>query len=589
MENIANIQVIQNIVYIISSVMFILGIKMLGKEATAVKGNYLSALAMFSAVGITCLSLDIDIKIILAGVLLGGLIGSLIAIKVKMTAIPEMVALFNGFGGLATFLIAWSQFNEPSNSMFQHILIMLTIYIGGITFSGSLIAYGKLSEKLKLGKGSMITNIFISFFYLSMPALIYVGAEPYLSGFIPQIPSYFAIFLVLTLVAGIGFVMPIGGGDMPVVISLLNSLSGIAAAFAGLLLLNNVLIVAGSLVGASGLILTIIMAKAMNRTITNILFVGYASASQANSSEEQGEVKPITPDDAYLILENASSVLVVPGYGMAVAQAQHVVREMGELLEENGTEVKYGIHPVAGRMPGHMNVLLAEANVSYDLLAEPDDVNPSMDTIDVAIVIGANDVVNPSATEEEGSPIYGMPIIEVHNAKTVFVLKRSMSSGFAGVQNPLFFKENTRMLFGDAKALFHDVIVTLGMFSLFSLEINLSIIAAVLTIVGYSMNDTVVIFDRVRENLRKYSDIKIYELTNISINETLSRTLLTSITTLLALLAIYFFGGEILRGFSFAMILGVIFGTYSSIYIANTVLVRLNVTQKTVLREENKD
>ena len=451
MENIANIQVIQNIVYIISSVMFILGIKMLGKEATAVKGNYLSALAMFSAVGITCLSLEIDIKIILAGVLLGGLIGSLIAIKVKMTAIPEMVALFNGFGGLATFLIAWSQFNEPGNSIYQHVLIMLTIYIGGITFSGSLIAYGKLSEKLKLGKGSMITNIFISFFYLSMPALIYVVAEPSLSGLIPQVSSYFSIFLVLTLVAGIGFVMPIGGGDMPVVISLLNSLSGIAAAFAGLLLLNNVLIVAGSLVGASGLILTIIMAKAMNRTITNILFVGYASSSQTGSSEEQGEVKPITSDDAYLILENASSVLVVPGYGMAVAQAQHVVREMGELLEENGTEVKYGIHPVAGRMPGHMNVLLAEANVSYDLLAEPEDVNPSMDTIDVAIVIGANDVVNPSATEEEGSPIYGMPIIEVHNAKTVFVLKRSMSSGFAGVQNPLFFRENTRMLFGDAK------------------------------------------------------------------------------------------------------------------------------------------
>jgi NAD(P) transhydrogenase subunit beta len=451
MENLANIQIIQNIVYIISSVMFILGIKMLGKEATAVKGNYLSALAMFSAVGITCLSLDIDLKIILAGVLLGGLIGSLIAIKVKMTAIPEMVALFNGFGGLATFLIAWSQFNEPANSMFQHVLIMLTIYIGGITFSGSLIAYGKLSEKLKLGKGSMITNIFISFFYLSMPALIYAVAEPSLSGLIPQLPSYFSVFLVLTLIAGIGFVMPIGGGDMPVVISLLNSLSGIAAAFAGLLLLNNVLIVAGSLVGASGLILTVIMAKAMNRTIGNILFVGYASSNPTSASEEQGEVKPITSDDAYLILDNASSVLVVPGYGMAVAQAQHVVREMGELLEENGTEVKYGIHPVAGRMPGHMNVLLAEANVSYDLLAEPDDVNPSMDTIDVAIVIGANDVVNPSATEEEGSPIYGMPIIEVHNAKTVFVLKRSMSSGFAGVQNPLFFRENTRMLFGDAK------------------------------------------------------------------------------------------------------------------------------------------
>tara|TARA_B100000686_G_C16730791_1_gene940549 strand:+ start:437 stop:1828 length:1392 start_codon:yes stop_codon:yes gene_type:complete len=451
MENLANIQVIQNVVYIISSVMFILGIKMLGKEATAVKGNYLSALAMFSAVGVTCLSLEIDIKIILAGVLLGSLIGSSIALKVKMTAIPEMVALFNGFGGLATFLIAWSQFNELNNSVFQHVLIMLTIYIGGITFSGSLIAYGKLSEKLKLGKGSMITNVFISFFYLSMPALIYVIAEPSISQFIPQVPSYFLIFLGFTLIAGIGFVMPIGGGDMPVVISLLNSLSGIAAAFAGLLLLNNVLIVAGSLVGASGLILTIIMAKAMNRTITNILFVGYASSSKISSSEEHGEVKPITSDDAYLILENASSILVVPGYGMAVAQAQHVVREMGELLEENGAEVKYGIHPVAGRMPGHMNVLLAEANVSYDLLAEPDDVNPSMDTVDVAIVIGANDVVNPSATEEEGSPIYGMPIIEVHNAKTVFVLKRSMSSGFAGVQNPLFFRENTRMLFGDAK------------------------------------------------------------------------------------------------------------------------------------------
>ena len=451
MELFTNISAIQNLVYIGSSVLFILGIKMLGKEATAVRGNYFSALAMFSAVAITCLSLEIDYKIIVAGVLLGGLIGSIIAIKVKMTAIPEMVALFNGFGGLATFLIAWSQFNAPDNSLFQHALIMLTVYIGGITFSGSLVAYGKLSERLKLGKGSWITNILISFFYLSLPALVYVIFEPSISTVLPAVPSYFLFFLALTMLAGLGFVTPIGGGDMPVVISLLNSLSGIAAAFAGLLLLNNVLIVAGSLVGASGLILTVIMAKAMNRTIGNVLFVGYASATQSTGSVEQGEVKPISADDAYLILENASSVLIVPGYGMAVAQAQHVVREIGELLEENGTDVKYGIHPVAGRMPGHMNVLLAEANVSYDLLAEPDDVNPVMGSIDVAIVIGANDVVNPSATEEEGSPIYGMPIIEVHNAKTVFVLKRSMSSGFAGVQNPLFFRENTRMLFGDAK------------------------------------------------------------------------------------------------------------------------------------------
>jgi len=263
--------------------------------------------------------------------------------------------------------------------------------------------------------------------------------------------DFYILLLALTLIAGIGFVLPIGGGDMPVVISLLNSFSGIAAAFAGLLLTNNVLIVAGSLVGASGLILTVIMAKAMNRSIGNILFVGYASSSTKSSSEETGEVKPINVSDAYLILENASSVLIVPGYGMAVAQAQHVVRELGELMEANGTEVKYGIHPVAGRMPGHMNVLLAEANVPYDVLVEPDDVNPIMDSVDVAVVIGANDVVNPSATEEPGSPIYGMPIIEVHNARTVFVLKRSMSSGFAGVQNPLFFKENTRMLFGDAK------------------------------------------------------------------------------------------------------------------------------------------
>ncbi|RPG50410.1 MAG: NAD(P)(+) transhydrogenase (Re/Si-specific) subunit beta [Gammaproteobacteria bacterium TMED104] len=448
MNMLIDITIFQNLVYIVSSVLFILGIKMLGKESTAVRGNILSSVAMLSAVSVTLIDVDIGITIIISAIILGALIGSVIALKVKMTAIPEMVALFNGFGGMASFLIAWSQFTDTQPALLQNLLIMITIYIGGITFSGSIVAYGKLSEKINLEKGSLVTNILVTFFYLSIPVLLIMMFAPALS-----IDSNFIFlgFLVLTVLAGLGFVMPIGGGDMPVVISLLNSLSGIAAAFAGLLLLNNVLIVAGSLVGASGLILTIIMAKAMNRTIGNILFVGYASASSSKSEGEQGEVKPITAEDAYLILENASSVLVVPGYGMAVAQAQHVVRELGELLEENGTEVKYGIHPVAGRMPGHMNVLLAEANVSYDLLAEPDDVNPTMDTFDVAVVIGANDVVNPSATEEPGSPIYGMPIIEVHNAKTVFVLKRSMSSGFAGVQNPLFFKENTRMLFGDAK------------------------------------------------------------------------------------------------------------------------------------------
>ena len=442
-----NISSIQNIIYIFSSILFISGIKMLGKEDTAVRGNFLSALAMFIAVSVTFINV-INPILVLVGIGIGAIIGSLIALKVKMTSIPEMVALFNGFGGLATFFIAWSEFNSIPSNNFQYILVMITTFIGGVTFSGSVIAYGKLSETLKVEKSSIITKLFTTFFYISIIYLLY-------SIFITKIFSpgfdFYTILLILTLLGGVGFVIPIGGGDMPVVISLLNSFSGIAAAFAGLLLLNNVLIVAGSLVGASGLILTIIMAKAMNRSIGNILFVGYASSTSASKSEETGEVKPINVSDAYLILENASSVLVIPGYGMAVAQAQHVVRELGELLEANGTEVRYGIHPVAGRMPGHMNVLLAEANVPYDVLVEPEDVNPSMDTVDVAVVIGANDVVNPSATEEPGSPIYGMPIIEVHNARTVFVLKRSMSSGFAGVQNPLFFKENTRMLFGDAK------------------------------------------------------------------------------------------------------------------------------------------
>ena len=443
-----DITAIQNIIYIVASILFISGIKMLGKEDTAVKGNFLSALAMFIAVSVTVVDV-INPMVLIGGIALGAIIGSTIALKVKMTSIPEMVALFNGFGGLATFLIAWSEFNSIPDNLFQHILVMTTLYIGGVTFTGSLVAYAKLAEKIKIAKTSIITKFFTTIFYISLAFLLYsIFVTP---AIVPTF-DFFTILLVLTLLGGIGFVLPIGGGDMPVVISLLNSFSGIAAAFAGLLLLNNVLIVAGSLVGASGLILTVIMAKAMNRSISNILFVGYASSSsKSSSSEDQGEVSPISVSDAYLILESASSVLIIPGYGMAVAQAQHVVRELGELLEENGTEVKYGIHPVAGRMPGHMNVLLAEANVPYDVLAEPDDINPIMDSVDVAVVIGANDVVNPSATEEPGSPIYGMPIIEVHNAKTVFVLKRSMSAGFAGVQNPLFFKQNTRMLFGDAK------------------------------------------------------------------------------------------------------------------------------------------
>ena len=324
------ISLIQNIVYIFSSILFITGIKMLGKEDTAVKGNFLSAIAMFVAVLVTFINISNPL-ILIAGIGLGAFIGSLIALKVKMTSIPEMVALFNGFGGLATFLIAWSEFNSTPDNLFQYILVMTTVYVGGITFTGSLVAYAKLSEKIQIAKTSIITKLFTTIFYISLVFLLYSAiVTPLLvTNF-----EFFTVLLVLTLLGGIGFVLPIGGGDMPVVISLLNSLSGIAAAFAGLILLNNVLIVAGSLVGASGLILTIIMAKAMNRSISNILFVGYASTTSSKSSEEQGEVNPINVSDAYLILENASSVLIVPGYGMAVAQAQHVVRELGELWKK---------------------------------------------------------------------------------------------------------------------------------------------------------------------------------------------------------------------------------------------------------------
>ena len=457
MNFIENISSFQNIIYIASSILFITGIKMLGKEDTAVKGNFLSAFAMFIAVSITLINI-INPLLILIGIGIGAIIGSLIALKVKMTSIPEMVALFNGFGGLATFFIAWSEFNSLPANTFQYVLIMITTFIGGVTFSGSVIAYGKLSERLKVDKSSIITKIFTTIFYVSLIYLIYsiVIAKIFTPSF-----DFYSILLILTLLGGIGFVIPIGGGDMPVVISLLNSFSGIAAAFAGLLLLNNVLIVAGSLVGASGLILTIIMAKAMNRSIGNILFVGYASSSSGPKSEETGEVKPINVSDAYLILENASSVLVIPGYGMAVAQAQHVVRELGELLEANGTEVKYGIHPVAGRMPGHMNVLLAEANVPYDEVFELEEINNDFANCDVAYVIGANDVTNPVAKSDPESPIYGMPVLDVEKSKSVLFVKRSLSPGYAGIDNDLFYRNNTLMLFADAKKMTEDIIKNL--------------------------------------------------------------------------------------------------------------------------------
>ncbi|HSR66964.1 MAG TPA: NAD(P)(+) transhydrogenase (Re/Si-specific) subunit beta [Acidobacteriota bacterium] len=448
------------LVYIVSALLFAMGLKLLSSPATARRGNLVSAFGMLLAVGATLFHQGIlEFQYIAIGVVVGGLIGAVAAQRVAMTAMPEMVALFNGFGGAASLLVGWSEYVRDPQAMtlFLSVTILLAVLIGGVTFFGSLVAWAKLQD-LKLGPlkvgpaflypGQQFVN---SLLLLGMVAAgVMFALEP--AGATAE--TYFYVVIGISLLLGVLSVMPIGGADMPVVISLLNSYSGLAACAAGFVIQNNILIVAGSLVGASGIILTQIMCKAMNRSLGNVLFSGFGAVSTgpAKGSGEQGEAKPISPEDTYLILEAASSVCVVPGYGLAVAQAQHVVKELGDLLEANGCEVKYAIHPVAGRMPGHMNVLLAEADVPYDNLVEMDDINPIIETIDVCLVIGANDVVNPSAREDESSAIYGMPIIDVDKAKTVIVSKRSLATGFAGIQNPLFFKDNTRMLFGDAKA-----------------------------------------------------------------------------------------------------------------------------------------
>ncbi|MFP3982793.1 MAG: NAD(P)(+) transhydrogenase (Re/Si-specific) subunit beta [Desulfurivibrionaceae bacterium] len=445
--------IIINFSYVISAALFIFGLKLLSSPATARKGNMISSLGMLIAVVMVLFTQGLDYQWILLGMAIGAVIGILAAKRVAMTAMPEMVAVFNGFGGGASLLLAWftyvSQYQEAAAApLFTAIVMLLSILIGGTTFSGSLVAYGKLSEKIPgkpyLFKGQQLVNIAVLLGALLLAVLFAQdpgAGYPWLLGLI-----------VVALIFGILFVIPIGGADMPVVIALLNSYSGLAACAAGFVINNNILIVAGSLVGAAGLILTQIMCKAMNRSLGNILFSGFGAVSgKAGGREQHGEVKAAGAQDVYYMLEAADSVVFVPGYGLAVAQAQHQVRELGELLEENGTEVQYAIHPVAGRMPGHMNVLLAEANIPYDQLIEMDDINSKIDTVDVAMVIGANDVVNPAALEDESSAIYGMPIIEVHRAKNVIVLKRSMNPGFAGIENELFFGENTRMLFGDAK------------------------------------------------------------------------------------------------------------------------------------------
>jgi NAD(P) transhydrogenase subunit beta len=440
-----DLELIIQLGYVVAAGLFIFGLKMLGSPDTARRGNGISAIGMLVAIVAALLDQGIvQYEYILGGMVVGGLIGAVAARTVAMTSMPEMVALFNGVGGAASGLVGVAALSIADGS-FTYITIILSILIGGVTFTGSLVAYGKLSETIGSGAVTFGGQKFVN-------GLIVIGILASAVMFVMDPTNTEMLYTVvgLSLLFGIMVVIPIGGADMPVVISLLNSYSGLAACAAGFAVDNNVLIVAGSLVGASGIILTQIMCKAMNRSLSNVLFSGFASVS-TTVTEVEGEIKPISVEDAYYVLEAATNVAIIPGYGMAVAQAQHVVKELMELLEANGCEVNYGIHPVAGRMPGHMNVLLAEADVPYDQLLEMDDINPRMESVDVAIVIGANDVVNPAAREVESSPIYGMPVINVADARTVFVLKRSMASGFAGIENPLFYKDNTRMLFGDAK------------------------------------------------------------------------------------------------------------------------------------------
>jgi NAD(P) transhydrogenase subunit beta len=441
--------------YIAASVLFIIGLKMLGRADTARRGNMVSAVGMLVAVVATLLVTGIDYALVAAGLVVGGAIGAIWARRVQMTQMPETVAIFNGAGGGASLLVGWAEYlGRPAQDPVTAVATILAVLIGGITLTGSMLAWAKLSERVSgrpiLFGSQQVVNALLLLVALGSGVAYVINPE---GGYV-----YLLVAIVVSLLLGVLVVLPIGGADMPIVISLLNSYSGVAASAAGFVIDNTVLIVAGSLVGASGLILTQIMCKAMNRSLGNVLFSGFGAVTKSSAQAVEGEVKPLSPQDAYFVLEAASSVVFVPGYGMAVAQAQHAVKELADLLEANGAEVRYAIHPVAGRMPGHMNVLLAEANVPYEQLVEPGDVNPTMENVDVAVVIGANDVVNPAAKEDKSSPLYGMPIIEVDRARTTFVLKRSMNPGFSGVENPLFYKPNTRMIFGDAKAVIGQLV-----------------------------------------------------------------------------------------------------------------------------------
>jgi len=442
-------------IYLISIVLFIIGLKRLSSPDTARNGNLMAAAGMGLGIIVTLFypveTTNNNYGWIGAGFVVGGIVGYIAAKKVKMTAMPEMVSLFNGLGGACSMLIALVEFmNYPENTSLlngQALTTFFALFIGSISFTGSLIAYGKLEGFLRdslvlpapkvINMLLLIAILGIAGYFLAQPSIDF---------------NLVIVLLVLSLVYGVTFVTPIGGGDMPVVISLLNSFTGIGAALAGLIYGNQVMLVGGILVGASGTILTVLMCQAMNRSLFNVIIGGFSSSGSSSDDGREKVVKEVTPNDLAIQLKYSEKVIIVPGYGLAVAQAQHVCHELEHLLEAEGVDVKYAIHPVAGRMPGHMNVLLAEADVPYPKLLELEDANKELKSTDVVLVIGANDVVNPAAKEDAGSPIYGMPIIDVESAKTVVVLKRSMSTGYAGIQNPLFFGEKTKMLFGDAKS-----------------------------------------------------------------------------------------------------------------------------------------
>jgi NAD(P) transhydrogenase subunit beta len=449
--------------YIVASILFIMGLKQMGRPKTAVRGNLLGASGMLLAVVMTLVWVAngggsdqaASFWFIGIGVIIGAAVGAVLALRVQMTQMPQLVALFNGLGGAASVFVAAAElFSRSGGTAMTGDVLLATAasgIIGAVTFWGSLVAYGKLQELSWMKKPFKVPMQHVVNGGLTLLVILLTIWMLNSS----SIPVHITLYIFIALIAsalGVLLTNPIGGADMPVVIALLNSYSGLAAAATGFVIDNNVLIIAGSLVGASGVILTQLMCKAMNRSIVNVLFgVMDAGGSVGNAEEIYATVRSTSAEDVALILESAQRVVFVPGYGMAVAQAQHAVRNLGKMLEERGTTVEYAIHPVAGRMPGHMNVLLAEADVDYDKLLEMDAINPTMDTCDVAIVIGANDVVNPLAKTDPKSPIAGMPIIDVDKARTVIVIKRSLSPGFAGIPNPLFAAENTMMLYGDGK------------------------------------------------------------------------------------------------------------------------------------------